>query len=146
MTFSEFKRRYLGLVAGDQIDGSLNDKQLVESILSSQGVEFNSFKVGRSQAFFRVGTLARLDRQVEDTSHDTMVLFQVRRGLRSGPLAYMYIPVQLWHTYSTFTYWVSASLSYMCIATCTYISLLFHARRTTLLTSSTTVYYTVLTT
>ncbi len=77
MTFAEFRRRYHGLAIGEVTDGPPSNNQLVQSVLSSQGVDSNSFKVGLSQAFFRAGTLARLDRQVEEGSHDTMVLFQV---------------------------------------------------------------------
>ncbi len=79
MTFAEFRRRYHGLAMEESTDGSPpSNRQLVQSVISSQGVDSNSFKVGLSQAFFRIGTLARLDRQVEEGSHDTMVLFQVR--------------------------------------------------------------------
>lgn len=76
MSFSQFRRRYGALVPYDEADAAFSDKESSEFILSNL-VDRHSYKIGLSQAFLRAGTLTVLDRQVEDRTHSTMVLFQV---------------------------------------------------------------------
>lgn len=78
MLFGEFCRRYHALLPGDGgDDSSMNKKEAIELVLQCQGVDKNSYRIGLSQTFFRAGTLAALDRMMEESSHDVMVRFQV---------------------------------------------------------------------
>ena len=77
MSYSQFRRRYGALVPFDDgTDASFTDKDSAEYILASL-VDKHAYKTGLSQAFLRAGTLTALDRQVEERTHSTMVLFQV---------------------------------------------------------------------
>lgn len=62
----------------DEVSPSMTDKEKAEFILSCAEVEKSTYRLGLSRVFFRAGTLAKLDRQVEETTHDTIVQFQVR--------------------------------------------------------------------
>ena len=58
-------------------DSSMSDKDKAEFILSCAEVEKSIYRLGLSRVFFRAGTLAKLDRQVEESTHDVIVQFQV---------------------------------------------------------------------
>ncbi len=76
--FDEFVRRYQGLLpSSNGSSGKMDKKEEVEFVLYSQGIDKNLYRLGLSQAFFRAGTLANLDRLREDQMHGTMVRFQV---------------------------------------------------------------------
>ena len=68
-------------------DSSMSDKEKAEFILSCAEVEKNIYRLGLSRVFFRAGTLAKLDRQVEESTHDVIVQFQVSHMLNA---MYMY--------------------------------------------------------
>ena len=55
----------------------MSDKEKAEFILSCAEVEKSIYRLGLSRVFFRAGTLAKLDRQVEESTHDVIVQFQV---------------------------------------------------------------------
>ena len=56
---------------------SMSDKAKAEFILACAEMDKNTYRLGLSRVFFRAGTLAKLDRQVEETTHDVIVQFQV---------------------------------------------------------------------
>ena len=58
-------------------DSSMSDKEKAEFILSCAEVEKSIYRLGLSRVFFRAGTLAKLNRQVEESTHDVIVQFQV---------------------------------------------------------------------
>ena len=69
-------------------DSSMSDKEKAEFILSCAEVEKSIYRLGLSRVFFRAGTLAKLDRQVEESTHDVIVQFQVSH---IHSITYMYM-------------------------------------------------------
>ena len=80
VSYPEFCRLYGALMPVDEASPSMTEKEKAEFILSCAEVEKSTYRLGLSRVFFRAGTLAKLDRQVEETTHDTIVQFQVRRS------------------------------------------------------------------
>ena len=77
VSYPEFRRLYGALLPPDVGNQSMSDKEKAEFILTCAAVEKSTYRLGLSRVFFRARTLAKLDRQVEDTTHDTIVQFQV---------------------------------------------------------------------
>ena len=72
-------------------DSSMSDKDKAEFILSCAEVEKSTFRLGLSRVFFRAGTLAKLDRQVEESTHDVIVQIQVSQACEyKYPMTYVY--------------------------------------------------------
>ena len=77
VSYPEFRRLYGALMPVGEGDSSMSDKDKAEFILSCAEVERSIYRLGLSRVFFRAGTLAKLDRQVEESTHDVIVQFQV---------------------------------------------------------------------
>ena len=77
VSYPEFCRLYGALMPKEEDSTSMSDKEKAEFILSCAEVDKNAYRLGLSRVFFRAGTLAKLDRQVEETTHDVIVQFQV---------------------------------------------------------------------
>ena len=80
VSYPEFRRLYGALMPVGEGDSSMSDKDKAEFILSCAEVEKSIYRLGLSRVFFRAGTLAKLDRQVEESTHDVIVQFQVSHG------------------------------------------------------------------
>ena len=77
VSYPEFCRLYGALMPPGEGNSSMSDKEKAEFILSCAEVEKSTYRLGLSRVFFRAGTLAKLDRQVEESTHDIIVQFQV---------------------------------------------------------------------
>ena len=80
VSYPEFRRLYGALMPQEQGVASMSNKEKAEYILSCAEVEKSTYRLGLSRVFFRAGTLAKLDRQVEESTHDIIVQFQVSRA------------------------------------------------------------------